>query len=252
MEPNSVFWCIKFNRPDLISSAMVSGDPFMYKELTPLQYSVSKGNYECSKLLLKYCTNINDALVYCKTIDCCRLLIEAGADINTYGILSWLIVCNNMDLVSYLIDVGADVNIPDKYGETPLYVTAYKENIPMMELLLKHGADPSIRSPKKGCGTPLRSAVRNNKFESIATLVTHGANINELCDYGCSLLHDAVYDYRYHKTSNVINFLLDHGVDPEIKDNLGHTALYYVRDQQIRDLIQSYIDLPLIKGCEQE
>lgn len=40
-----------------------------------------------------------------------------------------------------LLNHNADVNLADNFGTTPLHIALFKENIPIVNLLLAYGAD---------------------------------------------------------------------------------------------------------------
>ncbi|CAG2214282.1 unnamed protein product [Mytilus edulis] len=55
----------------------------------------------------------------------------------------YVAVCNNeIEIVNILFRHGADPNIPDKDGKTPLFMALYDDvDIKIFELLIDHGAD---------------------------------------------------------------------------------------------------------------
>ncbi len=96
-------------------------------------------------------------------LECARLLVEAGADVNQQSIYGWtplLTATNNRwyELGAFLIDRGADVNLANMGGMTPLYLatdnrnieggdypvpTADTDDLEYIRLLLVSGADPN-------------------------------------------------------------------------------------------------------------
>jgi ankyrin repeat protein len=90
-------------------------------------------------------------LVRFQNEDVLRKMIDHGADINALNpetgtsplmlaaALGYLNICN------ILLDAGAEINACDHAGYTPLHlaVQGYGEQIPVIETLLKRGADPS-------------------------------------------------------------------------------------------------------------
>lgn len=84
-----------------------------------------------------------------------ELLIENGADINLtkkengangYAALSYAVRSAKLDLIDFLISNGADVNHTTSDGDTPLIIAAEQESAIVAELLLKNGADKSIKN----------------------------------------------------------------------------------------------------------
>ena len=96
-------------------------------------------------------------------LECARLLVEAGADVNQQSFYGWtplLTATNNRwyELGAFLIDRGADVNLANMGGMTPLYLatdnrnieggdypvpTADTDDLEYIRLLLVSGADPN-------------------------------------------------------------------------------------------------------------
>jgi len=75
----------------------------------------------------------------------------------------------------WLVEHGADPNLawgPD--GEAPLHVAARRWDVPMVELLVRHGADP-IR-PRADGMTPHTLAELHGNHDIAEWLVAHGAN----------------------------------------------------------------------------
>ena len=93
-----------------------------------------------------------------------------------------------------LIEEGIDLNHISKGGMTYLYYAMLNKNYDVMELLLKHGADPNIHSkfytnpayPKKGYGDDKHIGAclaycgrRAYDIKYMKLLVKYGANVND-------------------------------------------------------------------------
>jgi len=96
-------------------------------------------------------------------LECARLLVESGADVNQQSVYGWtpvLTATNNRwyELGAYLIGQGADVNLAHTGGMTPLYLATDNRNIEggdypvpsadtddleYIQLLLDSGANPN-------------------------------------------------------------------------------------------------------------
>ena len=63
-------------------------------------------------------------------------------------------------------------------------------------------------------------------------LLANGANINAADTKGCTALMRAAY-IGY---PSLVNLLLSHGADKEVKDNNGQMAIHYVRKECLADL----------------
>jgi uncharacterized protein len=96
-----------------------------------------------------------------------------------------------LDCVKLLVEAGADVNQTTRYGWTPLLVATQNNHYLVGKYLLEHGADPNI--PNKGGWNPLYLATDNRNIEGgdypvrpadmdqleyIKLLIDKGANVN--------------------------------------------------------------------------
>ena len=79
----------------------------------------------------------------------------------------------------------------------------------------------------------------------MATLLEHGANVNQVCKRsGSSALHRAVTSTgapgtagRQSEVRQIIKLLLQYGADPSIKNKNGKAPADYVSDQEISALL---------------
>ena len=81
-----------------------------------------------------------------------------------------------VEVAKVLLKQRPDIKIDakDNCGETPLYCAARDNEVEMVELLLKHGADVNV---KQNSGhTPLRVAIRNNAVEAADLLRRYGGH----------------------------------------------------------------------------
>jgi hypothetical protein len=77
-------------------------------------------------------------------IEIVKLLIEAGADINTKGMhgntpLIFASFADQLKLIKYLIEVGADINIKNNSGNNILMIAVNYNNKELADLLKKYG-----------------------------------------------------------------------------------------------------------------
>jgi ankyrin repeat protein len=85
-----------------------------------------------------------------------NILLIAGADPNAHdghGFTPLLLACGKdtkgyKEIATKLIRLGADVNARDPLGWTPLLLALSAGTVEVMELLLKHGANPLARTRK--------------------------------------------------------------------------------------------------------
>jgi len=89
-------------------------------------------------------------------------------------------------------------------------------------LVVDCGANPNIQSAVDG-GTPLHVAADRGYLRIVKFLLEHGANPNMKNNYGNTPLHFAA-TYGHPE---VAELLLEHGANPNMKNNYGNTPLYF-------------------------
>src|SRR5712691_4869594 len=117
-----------------------------------------------------------------------------------------------------LLKGGVSANVVDADGIPALLTATLFANADMVELLLKHGADPNRTGP--GGATALMWAVPDS--EKVRRLLTHGAMVNARSDTERTALLVAA---SYPGTVDVLRLLLDRGADLGAQDRGGSTAL---------------------------
>lgn len=83
------------------------------------------------------------------SIDICKMLIAAGADVNARGnngstLLMAAAELERPEICKYLLGFGANVDAQDAKGRTPLIKAVMAGNCAMVQLLLRHGANPAV------------------------------------------------------------------------------------------------------------
>jgi uncharacterized protein len=151
-----------------------------------------------------------------------------------------------MDLIKMLLDRGADVNakltkmiparavldFPDMMmgeGATPFLRAAKSGDVPLMKLLLEHGADPKVVT-KAGvtalmvaAGMGHSNTVRGGEqpTEAIQICLDKGVNINAATE---KTLNTALHAAAGNGNDAIVQFLADHGAKLDLKDNKDRTA----------------------------
>ena len=190
-------------------------------------------------------------------------LLDRGADPNLsgagYTALHVASATGQHDAVEALLEHGADPNdtqlwMPQRFinamipgdaylttgwvsqiGATPFMLAAKSVDVPMMRLLLDHGADPLITADgganalMLAAGLAKRHATDVGYFiweeeqaiEAIALAVELGLDVNTATDRGETALHGATR----HAAHDVIRFLVDQGADIEARTWADQTPL---------------------------
>ena len=150
----------------------------------------------------------------------------------------------SLQIIEALVNKKSDVNAKDGNGTYVLTYGVNSESLPVISLLLRHGANPNVHGQYGE--TPLERAIDLNNYGAVNALLgagaratnvlglcdpaiaqlllAHGANVNEINEYGSTPLIDAA-DAGH---SEMVKFLLSKGAKLEIKDKSeGSTALIH-------------------------
>jgi ankyrin repeat protein len=108
-------------------------------------------------------------------VEVVRLLLERGADPNRGDLLHSALAREDAECASLLIHHGVDVDRPSRRGVPPLVALADWGRGAVVEWLLFHGADPTVRGINGD--TALLAAVRRGlPARAIESLLRHGAD----------------------------------------------------------------------------
>ncbi|XP_057335582.1 putative ankyrin repeat protein RF_0381 [Microplitis mediator] len=196
------------------------------KEL--LQLAIEKNNKEMVKLLLEkldkyidpidkieafqFATNYDDpelsfdhnpyesilAAVGLNKIEVFKRMVSQNTD-HLWYLLQVAIEYNRYEFVEYLINIGADVN--SSSNNLPLHIAIENENIPIIELLIRKGANTVIR-PAFG-RLPLEIACDKKNIKIIEILIAAGADSIIPFDIDNSL-HFAIIQNNYERIENLV------------------------------------------------
>jgi len=182
-------------------------------------------------------------------IELVRMLLDAGADPdspNQDNQTALMLASNlgSLEIAKLLIDKGADVNAVERFrGQTALMWAAAENRPDLVELLVKHKADVSVRAvhddwPRQmtsepraqfrptGGLTALLYATRSGCYRCAVAIVEAGADINQPNPDGITPLINALDN----KSFDIAMYLLDKGAKPDTWDMNGRTPLYVAVD----------------------
>jgi ankyrin repeat protein len=174
-----------------------------------------------------------------------RSLVEQGADPNTpyrpppspsmYELLRRLLrqtpPRDNASPTAFMLACGMDWNGP-RPGEQPDQKSDSPDDSPLLQAMLRHGADVNARD--ENLGSPLIEAVTDDASgQEIELLIQHGAAINAQDIEGKTALFHAVFNAN----RGVIRQLLAHRADPNIAARDGTTPLFLAQHFRRADIV---------------
>src|SRR5262245_41302386 len=146
-----------------------------------------------------------------------RSLIKQSVDVNAaqgdgMTALHWAALNGDMDMAHRMISAGANVKATTRLGGyTSLYLAAKNGNAPVMDVLLKGGADP--KSTAVAGLTPLMMAASSGNAAAVELLIKQGADVNaKETENGQTALAFAAAFNR----PETIQMLLKHGADIDL------------------------------------
>jgi ankyrin repeat protein len=134
-----------------------------------------------------------------------KTLLEHGANPNIKNdanATALLYATDDADKTRLLLDHGADPNVKSEDGQTALLIAAWRPgSLPVMKLLLDHGATLPVRTP--GAGTivsPLNIAATSGNDEVIQLLLDRGIDktplpLGQAMRSGCAACSDILLKY---------------------------------------------------------
>ncbi|KAM9859110.1 serine/threonine-protein phosphatase 6 regulatory ankyrin repeat subunit C [Aulostomus maculatus] len=163
--------------------------------------------------------------------DCCRKLLCNGQFYQMVPTLTG-------DQIPVM---GFDINTTDDHGRTCLHAAASGGNVDCLNLLISSGAELDV---KDNLGrSPLHYAAAYGNSQCTITLLRAGSEVNEADLMGCSPLHYAAASHTFcggegssepeyseekeHEASLCLDYLLDNGANPTLKNSKGYSAVHY-------------------------
>jgi uncharacterized protein len=219
--------------------------------VTPMLLATLNFNFDVAAFLIERGANVN------KWDHWGRSPLYAAVDLNTLPTggradRPSLDATSSLALIERLLKAGANPNLQLKLfppyrslrddrgadtmlgiGATPLVRAAKAGDLPVMRLLIAHGANLDL--PTESGITPLMAAAGNGSssidtrgrykteaqaIEAAELLIASGANVNALDEGGQTALHGAA-GWGWN---GVVNTLAAHKVDLMVKDSKGRTA----------------------------
>lgn len=130
---------------------------------------------------------------------------------------------DNVTMVQLLLKNGADVSLKNIMQRTPLHCAAcYTVDTDVCHLLLKNGANGNDKDVFGD--TPFQQVLRSGSLDTVKLFLQYGANMRTVNNTNETALHSAAGN-RPHP--DVLEFILDKEFDLELSDNDGYSALHH-------------------------
>jgi|GEM_PF-1969928 len=140
---------------------------------TPLQLAIQRQHQDVMQLLLTSGAEVNvtpspdhyqptplHAAARWGNVEQVKLLLDHGATISE-GVLGWVLYSGKLDILQLLFE--RDLNLNDPAHRFALHAAARSGNVKIVQLLLKHGADPTIKD--NDGRRPREIALANGRIE---------------------------------------------------------------------------------------
>jgi len=154
-----------------------------------------------------------------------RALMQRHADVNApqndgTTALMWAARYDDLETADLLIHAGAKVTPANRDHATALQLAAINGSAPMLEKLIKAGADPN--APLSGTGdTALMLAARTGKAAALNVLLESGANVNAKESWGGTTPLMWAVSERH---PDAVKVLIDRGADVHARSNFVAAA----------------------------
>ena len=184
--------------------------------VTPLIMAIQKNNKKIVSLLLEkganpnHCADGTPAILAVRNNDAAtlKLLAASGADLSAngcaygdYGSSALCSAANSPEMVKLLIELGVDVNRKEADKSTPLMCIVRLGSVESVRQMLMAGTDPNA-TDRTGANV-LLGMLRIN----VTTLERRRGNV----------------DSEWSRLVQIARVLLEHGADPNMKDNRGQS-----------------------------
>lgn len=171
-----------------------------------------------------------------------RDLVEAGADLDARDDRGRTAVMaathsNHPDIVEYLIAKGADLNIRDERSDNPLLYAGAEGLLEIVKLCIVAGADTKLTN--RYGGIAIIPASERGHVEVVRELLLNSdTNVNHINNLGwTALLEAVVLADGGPKHQAIVQLLVDHGADINIRDKNGETALELATRRGLSEIV---------------
>lgn len=155
---------------------------------------------------------------------------------------TWLIYAvhrGNVEIVKKLIKAGLPLDARDDADQTALMIAAWEGNLEIVKILLEAGAQIDLAT--NDGSTALSLAIESGEIDTVKELIDRGAKLIDRNGY--NPLHEAAQlDF-----TDLIQFLLSHGIDVNKGTNERQTALMLAIIHYCDDFFNELLTVPGIQ-----
>ena len=241
--------------------------------LTPLAYAAREGCLDCARVLVESGADVNQLTLYGwspllvatqnRHYKLAEYLLDHGANPNLANKGGWTPLylatdnrniesgdypvrrpdMDHLDYIKFLLDHGANVNAricgaqsTDKEckGDT----TETRTNF-TMQWLYEDGATPFLRAAQSGDVTLMKLLLAKGADPKIAT--AHNDTALAVAS-GIGWVEGVTYEWSPEQSVEAVKMCLDLGIDPNIADDQGRTALHGAAHKGRTEVIQILVD----------
>jgi ankyrin repeat protein len=159
----------------------------------------------------------------------------------------------HVEVVRLLLKCDADVDARGPWDRSPLQLASIVGHLDVVQCLLDHGADPNFRDDDHK--TPLTLAAVGGHLEIVRLLFEHNADIFTQTKDGSTPLHRVFtvapvsHSYGDHR-SQVVQFLLECGTNPNARDNKHQTPLHLAALSNLDSSQLDFVRILLVHGAD--
>ena len=170
------------------------------------------------------------------------LLLGCGPSIDIHNASQ----LGKVKIVKQHLNAGKDVNARGVWKRTPLHYAADEGHRPVVELLIKNGANVNLKDDETDARgeTPLHLAAAKGHVPVVELLIKNGANVNAKDESGRTTLHWV--SIEGHKEA--AKLLIANGADVNAKDDKRLSPLNFSASNNNKEIAEFLIE----KGRQRE
>ncbi|XP_063923115.1 uncharacterized protein LOC135137411 [Zophobas morio] len=180
------------------------------------------------------------------SVEIINLLVTNGLSTNQrnmYGETPLHLACKsgNVKNLKELCKNGRNLNEITSSGKTVLHYAAESKNVEMLKYVLSFESD--INASDNLDVSVLHVACQHGSYDCVKLLIDHNADVHAVTNTKKTVLHYAVLSKETAEIGEIINSLLNAGVDVETKDLKHRNAIVYAVQKKRYQVIKIFIQL---------